>query len=378
MILSINRAILFMEDWGKGGDFMEKQSILLTAAINIPAMLIMAAIVWNSHSITRRQRNHFCLVYLNIVVIILLELIAIYVNRTAPAYRWLNILSNYLGFSLIPLVPVVCAGAISDYRSSRWLLRLLVIYGVIMLFSSRFHIVFAVDENNCFHRGRYYWFFVAVYGVCVAHLAYMTAKLNFEYQNSNLLIVGLLIAFLVFSTVIQILNPKIYVTWTCASLMSVIYYIYCTELWLQVDGLTSLLNHGSYLRRMGELSPGSTLILFDVDKFKQVNDTHGHLFGDAALKWISKCIRNVYGGDGLCYRIGGDEFAVIVARKNYDPEEKRLKFQKLVRANRVVRPGMPDVSLGWAVYKDGMSTRDLIGQADRNMYDNKHEKPTIV
>ena len=355
---------------------MEKQSILLAAAVNVPAMLIMAAIVWRSYSVTKKQRTHFCFVFCTVVVIVILELFSTYINGTNPRWRWLNIISHYLGFSLIPLVPVACAGAISDYRHSRWLLWLLGLHAVLLLFTVPFQIVYSVDANNCYFRCRHYWIFVAVYVAAVAHLAYVTLRLNLEYQNNSPFIAGILVAFLIFSTVLQLLNPKIYITWTCASMLAVIYYVYCTELWLQVDGLTGLLNHGSYLRRMNELPPDCTLVLFDVDKFKEVNDGHGHLFGDASLKWVSKCIRSVYGSSGLCYRIGGDEFAVIVTKSRFDPEEKYQEFEKLIRANRVARPGMPGVSLGWSVYRAGMSSKELVTMADQKMYQNKHSKPS--
>ena len=219
--------------------------------------------------------------------------------------------------------------------------------------------------------------FVTVYSLAVVHLGYVTCYFYRDYQNSSPLIFGLILGFLFLSTVVQILTPGRYLSWTCVSVIAILYYICCTELWLQVDELTGLLNHGAYLHRMKELPAECTLVLFDVDQFKEVNDGHGHLFGDACLRWVSKCIRSVYGSSGACYRVGGDEFAVIVRKKNFDPEEKYRQFQRLIRANRAARPGMPDVSLGWSVYYAGMSNQELIAKADQNMYENKHGKRSI-
>ena len=57
---------------------------------------------------------------------------------------------------------------------------------------------------------------------------------------------------------------------------------------------------------------GGLLIVFDVDNFKQVNDCYGHLQGDACLAAIAACLKKAYARCGYCYRIGGDEFCVLL------------------------------------------------------------------
>jgi len=82
------------------------------------------------------------------------------------------------------------------------------------------------------------------------------------------------------------------------------------------DNLTGLGNQRAYEERIGETilnaAPSDTLILYllDVDRFKQVNDRHGHPAGDAVLAALGKLVEELAPGDG--YRIGGDEFAVLL------------------------------------------------------------------
>ena len=52
---------------------------------------------------------------------------------------------------------------------------------------------------------------------------------------------------------IQIALPSLHVTWLCVTLLSVLYYIYCSEMWNQLDALTGLLNQNSYLNRTAEM-----------------------------------------------------------------------------------------------------------------------------
>ena len=94
---------------------------------------------------------------------------------------------------------------------------------------------------------------------------------------------------------IQIALPSLHVTWLCVTLLSVLYYIYCSEMWNQLDALTGLLNQNSYLNRTAEMRrSGGVLVVFDVDSFKQINDRYGHLQGDVCLAEIADCIKKAY------------------------------------------------------------------------------------
>ena len=57
-----------------------------------------------------------------------------------------------------------------------------------------------------------------------------------------------------------------------------------------------------------------SLLMMDLDHFKQVNDTCGHQIGDQALVWIAELLRKVVGEDGFLIRYGGDEFMVLLQR----------------------------------------------------------------
>lgn len=74
-----------------------------------------------------------------------------------------------------------------------------------------------------------------------------------------------------------------------------------------------LLNQNSFLNRSEEMNyTNGMLIVFDVDDFKHVNDVFGHVKGDLCLSIISDCIKKAYAKYGYCYRVGGDEFCVLL------------------------------------------------------------------
>jgi diguanylate cyclase (GGDEF)-like protein len=66
-------------------------------------------------------------------------------------------------------------------------------------------------------------------------------------------------------------------------------------------------------------TPGSVLLLFDLDKFKEINDTHGHQAGDACLKKVGEFLQSRLRTLDGAARIGGDEFAVLLSHT--DPEK---------------------------------------------------------
>ncbi len=89
------------------------------------------------------------------------------------------------------------------------------------------------------------------------------------------------------------------------------------------DPGTDLLNKRAitdYVRKLIDSKPGHnvTIAIIDVDDFKTVNDTYGHMFGDEVLYKVADILRDVVGSKGLCGRIGGDEMFIVMEGLNDD------------------------------------------------------------
>ena len=161
-------------------------------------------------------------------------------------------------------------------------------------------------------------------------------------------------------------------TWLCVTLLSVLYFIYCSEMWNQLDALTGLLNQNSYLNRTAEMRrSGEVLVVFDVDDFKQVNDRYGHVKGDICLAEIAACIKRAYARHGYCYRTGGDEFCVLL--RDGDKEHACARdFVRRLSERRKELDFLPTVSFGSAE----ISSENVVtvkDRADHNMYRYKKE-----
>ncbi len=150
------------------------------------------------------------------------------------------------------------------------------------------------------------------------------------------------------------------------------------------DRLTSLANSWGLVagadhalaRAAHEQEPLAVLML-DVDKFKDVNDTYGHEAGDRALKVVARVLSQAVRPNDVCARYGGDEFVVLLANCDVHQADRRAaELKRQVAALRFeAAPGeaMPlRISVGAAVFPaDGRAFDALLAVADRRMYHDK-------
>ena len=146
------------------------------------------------------------------------------------------------------------------------------------------------------------------------------------------------------------------------------------------DPLTGLLNREG-LRRAGDRilagvarsAAPLTVVLVDLDGFKQVNDRHGHAAGDRLLVELSSAWRGELRPTDLLARYGGDEFVLVL------PDTDVVAAEDVVRRLREVSPS--PWSCGLAPYRAGAVLPELLHQADADLYDAKAaraERPTVV
>ena len=141
------------------------------------------------------------------------------------------------------------------------------------------------------------------------------------------------------------------------------------------DGLTGLANHRAFqedlkreVLRAARYERPITVAMMDVDDFKEVNDTNGHAHGDSVLAELAGLMSYMRGQD-RAYRVGGDEFALIMPETGPDDAKAALE-----RLRETVEAGLPgvSVSIGFASTADIFSTETLRDHADLALYEAKH------
>lgn len=147
------------------------------------------------------------------------------------------------------------------------------------------------------------------------------------------------------------------------------------------DQLTGIENRLSLIERLTEFFMSKNkkrcaLLFVDIDNFKYVNDTMGHSFGDLLLKEISKILKGILEKNCSIYRLGGDEFIILIVdyKDIYDIEKTAVTILKGMK-NRIIIEGRSlfnTVSIGISLYPDHGNTMDeLLKNADIAVYKAK-------
>ncbi|HKT80353.1 MAG TPA: sensor domain-containing diguanylate cyclase, partial [Vicinamibacterales bacterium] len=131
------------------------------------------------------------------------------------------------------------------------------------------------------------------------------------------------------------------------------------------------------LSRAHRLKTEVSLLVMDLDNFKEINDTHGHHVGDRALREVAGVLRAGIRPYDICVRYAGDEFIVVLSGcSGEEAERKRLELQTAVDALRFEPVAgkllAVGVSIGAAVFPhDGDTYETLLATADSRMYRDK-------
>lgn len=142
------------------------------------------------------------------------------------------------------------------------------------------------------------------------------------------------------------------------------------------DELTGLLNHRAYLEKTAELQQ-YVLLVVDIDHFKKLNDTHGHLFGDQVLSTVGNIIKTCVRGRDKAFRYGGEEFALVFPDTPLEVGLKiaeKLRFQvancDFFHNNERVKI---TISIGLSRKKPSIASQDAFREADSALYRAKRQ-----
>jgi len=162
------------------------------------------------------------------------------------------------------------------------------------------------------------------------------------------------------------------------------------ELYANYDYLTSIYNRRTFLdkleleiRKSKNFQVPTSLMMIDIDRFKYINDTYGHLAGDIVLKRVSQILREGIRTKDILGRYGGDEFVICLPETSFDEsvniaERLRSKIECVT-----IKQGSFEInvtaSFGIAAYDCGVNedADSLISRADRNMYKAKMKRNNV-
>ncbi|GGA09646.1 hypothetical protein GCM10008018_64010 [Paenibacillus marchantiophytorum] len=150
----------------------------------------------------------------------------------------------------------------------------------------------------------------------------------------------------------------------------------------QIDSLTHLYNQASFyehfdmaLTYSGERSSSFFLALLDIDNFKTINDTFGHLIGDVVLSRVAQIIKETISSNDIAARYGGEEFALLLFETDV---ARAIKLVETIRTtlsstkHEEMGGKVVTISIGITSYEPGMSKETLFEKADKKLYKAKN------
>ncbi len=114
------------------------------------------------------------------------------------------------------------------------------------------------------------------------------------------------------------------------------------------------------------------IIAIDLNNLKYINDNYGHDKGDKYICWAADSIKRVFGGIGKAYRVGGDEFVVVVNKSYHKNLQKRLSRLKAIDSVHRKQNPMTGLAIGLAIFgEDDVDFETVYKRADETMYEEK-------
>ncbi len=341
--------------------------------IEIVSLITILSIVFSDEVLPSKNRKGFLCGFFVLIIVIIFEWLVIYIEKNQLPYVFLNNISMALIYFASPSVLVLQALATNDLESKKFntLLRVTIFLNFFLPFSSLFtKNMFYYDLDNVFNRGDRFYLYTFVVCINIFIMYYSAYKLSKRYHDKSRYMLLFLSLFLLLGVITEFATSSD-VLWVVSILTFTMMYIYYSALLNQRDQLTGLLNRRCFENQLYFLKTEATILFFDVNKFKYINDTYGHTFGDKCLSIIGGTILKTYSKVGICFRIGGDEFCVIMNKDFSKVEDYNNKFCKHLE-QYVGNIALPTVSIGYSHFSPKTSNiQKVIEDADNKMYELK-------
>ncbi|MEG0456848.1 MAG: GGDEF domain-containing protein [Oscillospiraceae bacterium] len=340
-------------------------------------MLLLYVINKNEIIIFKRIKIHNITTIFTIIVILSEIATNIFDNKN-PDFRVFNIIFNIIGFSISLYIPLFLSALYTVEYKSNGLLYLSPIFIINFLFITTPFTgwMFDISSENIYNRGPYFFIYILgyLYGFILFIITNLKMSKKFIRGDKTVL---LLMSFLIIGgTGVQVAFPDVHTSWHCVTISLIIYYVFQRELYFRYDPITGMLTrivYENHLKKAHQYKNG-VVIIFDINKFKQINDFYGHQKGDLYLKLSAQAVKKAFDEIGNCYRIGGDEFCVIA--KIDDEKQLNKYFDKFNNYQQRIKNDFSvffGISYGYSVFsKNGnVDIHKCIKQADKMMYKNK-------
>lgn len=354
-------------------------------------LIIFLDMSFNPKKMKYDNKLYFAILLSTSFVIILDILMAAINGKNGYLFKEVNVIMTTLYF-ILSMIPYMTWSMYVDFyihksvkKSKRRVPLLLVpvivntILSILSLYNKG---IFFISEDNLYHRGHlflinmtlYYTYFIGTYIQMIKNRKNIRKNEYFA-----LFLFGIIPGIL---GIVQTIDPSKSFLWFGVSISILLIYLNIQNSKINMDYLTGLYNRrqlDSYLNssiRGLDKKEHLFIIMVDIDYFKKINDTYGHIEGDTALKHTADLFTSTFRSDDFIARYAGDEFIIIIKLDHKNCEEEiinRLRINLDTFNEKNITPYDINLSLGYDVYDPEieMDTQEFIKHVDQLMYEDK-------
>ena len=368
--------------------------------INIYSIVLLLIVCLHCLKHTEKESLHYKIYMMMLQVTILMLVVDIFSRfdgKPDTIYSVINHFGNFLIFLLSPILPSLWLSYVhfqvfhEEEKTRRLFYPLLAINtvsAVLLVLSQFFGWFYTIDAANIYHRGPLFLLSASI-TVALVLAAYVLIIINRKKIERKYYFTLALFAVPPFMGIfLQIYFYGISLMLNSVVLSLLIVFLNIQNHSMYTDYLTGVYNRKKLEVYLQEKISTSTdnktfaAIMIDVDNFKSINDTYGHVVGDNALVASAKLLESCLRSNDFIARFGGDEFCIVL-----DGSDRNDLEAIVCRINSCIEkfnessshPYKLDFSMGYAVfdYHSHMKVEEFQKQIDILMYENKRANKEI-
>lgn len=331
-------------------------------------VLILSCILLGRHVLSDRVNQHsMWITILACILLVLQDVLAKFAEQD-PSRQLLGIAASIAGYSLRPAAVLGFLLVVWSPKRKRWFLWLPVLLNCLLYCTAFFSpLTFSYNGNYVFQRGPLNW---VMFAVCIAYmiLILITIHVRFRDRRAGDTFVLYLCALGCLGSVAVDFVYEEFTVVSAILISSMTFYLFLRAQDADHDPLTRLWNRMTFYEDCKKHRNAVTAVAaIDMNGLKKINDELGHDAGDRALKMIGRALRGVMSKKAFAYRVGGDEFILLLFY--HTEEEIHQVLQSFLE--EVWRMGQ-SVSVGLATRAEALNSLDeMIRLSDQRMYDEK-------
>ena len=259
--------------------------------------------------------------------------------------------------------------------------------------------IYFIDKNGVYHRGSMISIPVVLVIISTILLLFTIQVFSKFTQNvNNKTMIGFC-ALIGAGYIIRLIDSNTNFDWLCISISFFILILYCYNTVIKIDTLSKLMNRNAFNHFVDHTKYSTIIFMMDINNLKVINDKFGHIAGDDVIWAFGRCILKTFNKYAYCFRLGGDEYAVILKPNMYsllaekygkndfhaisheltEQLDKWIEdyINKKMRGYEHMEHGL---AVGYAVYyplsehtdeKKHLSLEEVVNKADERMYEEK-------